>query len=283
MSARRVAAAAAVLLLAACEGSSHANGEVPPPPMAEERRPEIVSQIPHDTTAYTQGLLYAGGTLFESTGQYGESTLRAVDPRTGAVLRRVDVGDAYFAEGLTLHGGRLYQLTWQSNKGFVYDTADFKRVGEFAYDREGWGLASDGTRLMLSDGSYEIRFMDPATFQVTEAIQVRDGGQYVAQLNELEWVRGEIWANVYQTDRIARIDPATGQVKQWLDLSGLLPVGAVRNPQDEVLNGIAFDDATGRLWVTGKHWPTMFEIRVPDLPPASASPSAPAAPDSSAR
>lgn len=264
----RLAAAAALLALAACKGTD-ANGGVPAPPPAEERRPEVVSEIPHDTTAYTQGLLYANGTLFESTGEYGQSSVRSVDPRTGAVLRHVKVGERYFGEGLTLHGGRLHMLTWQEHTGFVFDTATFARVDSFTYDREGWGLASDGQRLILSDGSYELRFMDPATHAVTGAISVRDGEMYVDKLNELEWVRGEIWANVYQTDRIARIDPVTGQVKQWLDLSGLLPMGAVANPQDEVLNGIAFDDATGRLWVTGKHWPTMFEIRVPDLPPAA--------------
>lgn len=222
---------------------------------------EVVNTFPHDPEAYTQGLVYHEGALYESTGLYGSSSLRRVELQTGRVLQRVAVPREYFAEGLALFQGRLLQLTWQAQKGFIYDLQSFRQVGEFRYRGEGWGLTHDGEALIMSDGSPQIRFLDPATFQVRRIISVNEQGRPVPQLNELEYIRGEIYANVWQTDRIARIDPATGSILGWIDLSGLLPAEDRRREVD-VLNGIAYDEANDRLFVTGKLWPKLFEIRL---------------------
>lgn len=199
--------------------------------------------------------------LYESTGLNGQSSLREVELETGAVVRRRDVPPQYFAEGLALFEDRLIQLTWQSRRGFVYDRRSFEPLGEFAYEGEGWGLTHDGRFLILSDGTDTLRFLDPVTFETVRTVAVAADGRPVARLNELEYICGEVYANVWQTDRIARIDPETGRVLGWLDLGGLLP------PEDraarvDVLNGIAYDPATGRLFVTGKWWPRLFEIRL---------------------
>jgi glutaminyl-peptide cyclotransferase len=218
---------------------------------------EVVNVWPHDPQAFTQGLIFHDGALIESAGQYGESTLRRVELQTGRVLKKVDVPPQYFAEGVALLGGKLYQLTWEHGRGFVYDAETFEKTGEFRYDGQGWGLTTDGESLILS----QLRFIDPNTFRVTRTAQVTDRQAPVRELNELEYVKGEIWANVWHQDRIARIEPKTGKVVGWIDLKGLLPaseeVGA-----EAVLNGIAYDAAGDRLFVTGKLWPKLFEIRL---------------------
>lgn len=220
---------------------------------------QVLQRFPHDTSAFTEGLVYADGVLYESTGLNGASSLRKVDLDTGAVLENVSIPAEYFAEGLTFFDGRLYQLTWQSHLGFIYDPGCFCRIGEFTYDSEGWGLTHDTQWLIMSDGTPTIRFLDPDTFAVTGTITVHDGDQPIANVNELEYINGEIWANIWQTDRIARIDPTSGAVLGWVDLTGLLP-DADRGPDTDVLNGIAYDPATNRLFVTGKKWPTLFQI-----------------------
>jgi glutaminyl-peptide cyclotransferase len=223
---------------------------------------EVVNTWPHDTKAFTQGLVFYDGALLESTGQYGESSLRRVDFKTGRVLKRKDVPSNYFAEGLALFGGKLYQLTWQEHKGFIYDPKSFEVQGEFHFDGQGWGLTNDGESLILSDGTNQIRFLDPETFRVRRTVSVSDQrGRPLRDLNELEYVRGEIYANVWHTDRVARIDPRDGTLIGWIDLTGLLPP-AERGDPEAVLNGIAYDEAGDRLFVTGKLWPKLFEIRV---------------------
>ena len=226
-----------------------------------QRSYEIVNTWPHDRDAYTQGLLFHEGNLLESTGQEGRSSLRRVELETGKVIQRVDLPYEYFAEGLTLMGGKLYQLTWQHQKGFIYDAATFDKLGEFNYFGEGWGLTHDGESLILSDGTNRLRFLDPVTFQVKRTINVSDQGAPVNQLNELEFVKGQILANVWHQDRIARIDPQTGQVTGWISLSGLMPPSQLSN-EEAVLNGIAYDAKDDRLFVTGKLWPKLFEVRI---------------------
>jgi glutamine cyclotransferase len=221
---------------------------------------EVVNSYPHDKDAFTQGLLFRDGVLFESTGLKGQSTLRRVRLETGEVLQRIRVDDRYFAEGLTDWGSRLVQLTWETNVGFVYDLASFKQLQTFNYAGEGWGLTHDDRRLIMSDGTPTLRFLDPGTLRVTGQLQVRDGNVPVEDLNELEFVEGEIYANVWTTDRIAVISPATGQVTRWINLAGLMPRGFTSG--DAVLNGIAYDARGKRLFVTGKLWPRLFEIKV---------------------
>ena len=222
---------------------------------------EVVNTYPHDSQAFTQGFVFEDGQFLESTGLEHRSTLRRVEVETGKVLQKVDVPGYFFAEGLTLFGGKLYQLTWRGMKGFVYDPKTFEKTGEFKYEGEGWGLAHDADSLILSDGTDEIRFLDPNTYAVKRTISVTDAGRPVEELNELEYVRGEIYANVWHQNRVARIDPADGRVKGWIDLSGLLKPGEVTN-EEAVLNGIAYDERGDRLFVTGKLWPKVFEIKL---------------------
>ena len=222
---------------------------------------EIKNTYPHDRAAFTQGLVFRDGFLWESTGQYGSSSLRQVELQTGRVVKSVPVSREFFAEGMTIFGGKVYQLTWQEKRAFVYDAKDFRRIGEFKYAGEGWGLTHDGESLVMSDGTSTLRFLDPETFAVRRAVRVVDGSRPVEQLNELEYVNGEIFANVWQTDRVARIDPRTGSVLGWIDLAGLLRPADARGDED-VLNGIAYDEASDRLFVTGKLWPKLFEIRL---------------------
>lgn len=222
---------------------------------------EIVNTWPHDREAFTQGLVFHKGVLYESTGQYGESTLRRVELKTGKVLKKVDISAVYFAEGATVFEGKIYQLTWQHQQGFIYDIESLSKVGEFRYDGEGWGLTNDGDSLILSDGTSQLRFLDPKTFAVRRTITVKDEGKALRELNELEFVKGEIFANVWHQDRVARIDPRTGGIVGWVDLSGLLKPGDVSD-EEAVLNGIAYDAAGDRLFVTGKLWPKLFEIRL---------------------
>jgi glutaminyl-peptide cyclotransferase len=219
-----------------------------------------VNSFPHDRDAFTQGLIYRDGFLYESTGLNGRSSLRKVELDTGKVLQRRDVDPKYFAEGLTDWDGRLVQLTWQTNVGFVYDLAKFDQQRTFMYSGEGWGLTHDDTRLIMSDGTARLRFLDPDTLAETGGIDVTDGGRPIERLNELEFVNGEVYANVWQTERIAIIAPDSGHVTAWLDLTGLHQAPGRQN--DDVMNGIAYDAAGDRLFVTGKLWPQLFQIRV---------------------
>jgi glutaminyl-peptide cyclotransferase len=221
----------------------------------------IVHTYPHDREAFTQGLLYHDGFLYEATGLEGKSSLRKVELTTGKVLQRVDLPSAYFGEGLALWKDKLIQLTWKSKIGFVYDRATFRQVRTFNYSREGWGITQDGKRLIMSDGTSTLYFWDPETFKEIGHLDVVDKGKPVPQLNELEYVRGEIYANVWMTDRIARISPATGHVLGWIDLPGLLT--PAERAETDVLNGIAYDAKQNRLFVTGKKWPKLFEIATP--------------------
>jgi glutamine cyclotransferase len=222
-------------------------------------RHEVVRSFPHDPDAFTQGLVFRDGFLYESTGRNGQSSLRKVEVETGKVVQRLGIGRQYFAEGLAAWGSQLVQLTWETNIGWVYDRASFKQLRTFTYKGEGWGLADDGKRLVMSDGTPELRFLNPETFAETGRVRVLDGATAIDHLNELEVVKSEIFANVWLTDRIAVIAPDTGRVVAWLDLKGLMTAQADR---DAVLNGIAYDAARDRLFVTGKLWPRMFEIRV---------------------
>ena len=222
---------------------------------------EVVNTFPHDAAAFTQGLVFHDGALIESTGLEGHSTLRRVELQTGKVLQKVDVPRYFFAEGLTLFAGKLYQLTWKGEKGFVYDPQTFQKTAEFPYEGEGWGLTDDADSLILSDGSDRLRFIDPNDFKVKRTISVTDRGRPVEELNELEYVKGEIYANVWHQNRVARIDPQTGRVTGWIDLAGLLRPGDAPDPE-AVLNGIAYDEQGDRLFVTGKLWPKLFEVRL---------------------
>ena len=251
--------------------------ENPPPPAANPNVPKTTNNTnvlnytydvqkvwPHDSSAFTQGLIFHDGKLIESTGQEGMSSLRRVTIDTGTIEQKVDIPLPYFAEGVTLLNGKIYQLTWQHQRGFIYDVASFQKIGEFPYFGEGWGITDDGTSLIISDGSNRLRFIDPNTFQVTKTLAVMDRGRPVNEINELEYIQGKVYANIWHQDRIAVIDPETGRVTAWIDLSGLLNPAEVRD-EEAVLNGIAYDEATERLFVTGKLWPKLFEIRLKEL------------------
>lgn len=222
---------------------------------------EVVRTFPHDPTAFTQGLVIRDGVLLESTGR-APSSVRRVRLEDGVVLQKHELAPEYFGEGLTEIGGRLVTLTWNNGVGFVWNAADLKPLSRFTYEGEGWGLTHDGARLILSDGSPVLRFFDPATFAETGRIPVTVNGRPLRQLNELEWIDGEVWANVWQTNYIVRIDPASGHVVGIIDLNGLLPADLIKDPNDDVLNGIAWDAKTRRLFVTGKNWPSLFEIKL---------------------
>jgi glutaminyl-peptide cyclotransferase len=222
---------------------------------------EIVNAFPHDRGAFTQGLVYLDGFFLESTGLNGESSLRKTDLKTGRIAKEVKLPEQYFAEGLALLAGKLFQLTWRNQKAFVYDPGDFKLEREFTYAGEGWGLTTDGVSLIMSDGTSQIRFLDPATFAERRRINVRLNARPVDRLNELEYVKGAILANVWGSDDVVRIDPATGRVTAVIDFSGLLSAQD-RDENTEVLNGIAYDATGDRLFVTGKRWPKIFEVRL---------------------
>ena len=223
---------------------------------------QVVRSFPHDREAFTQGLIYKNGFFYEGTGLFGRSGIRKVKLESGEVVQAKPLGAQYFGEGITDWNGSLVQITWQSEIGFVYDLDTFDQKKTFSYKGEGWGLTHDGTRLIMSDGQPEgaLRLLDPVTLKETGRITVRDARGPVTNLNELEYVKGEIYANIWQTDRIARISPKDGRVTGWIDLAGLLP------PSDragaDVLNGIAYDAAGDRLFVTGKLWPRVFEIKL---------------------
>ncbi|WP_076004409.1 glutaminyl-peptide cyclotransferase [Dehalogenimonas formicexedens] len=264
----RVTAAAAIIAMAlglqpGCAESpavSTTATQTTIPPVANYTY-RVVNSYPYDRAAFTEGLVYADGFLYESTGLYGQSTVRKVDLATGQVLQSTSLDPKYFGEGLTLWQNSLIQLTWQTHIGFVYSKDNFTVLKSFSYTTEGWGLTQDGTRLIMSDGTSTIYFLDPVTLQATGKIDVRDHGTPVVNINELEYVNGKIYANIWLTDEIAIIDPGTGNVESWVDLTGLLPPFA--NPVAvDVLNGIAYDPVGKRLFVTGKLWPLLFEIEL---------------------
>jgi len=235
-----------------------------PSPKSKNRLPEytfeVVRHLPHDSTAFTQGFTFYNGFFYEGTGRQGQSSLRQVEPDSGRVVRNVDLAPDLFGEGVTVLGNEVIQLTWTSHIGFVYNLSDLHLLRTFKYSGEGWGLTTDGRDLFMSDGSAEIRVLDASTFAEKKRIKVSDGGKAVEQLNELEFVEGEIYANVWHSDRIARISPETGRVVGWIDLTGLLGPFYQREAE-AVLNGIAYDSRGKRLFVTGKLWPKVFEIR----------------------
>ena len=220
---------------------------------------EVVKVYPHDQNAFTQGLVIEKGVLYESTGLYGNSTLRRVNLETGNVLQSYALPTEFFGEGITVFGDRIIQLTWQSHKGFVYDKHSFDLLQEFSYPTEGWGITNDGSQLIMSDGTANLYFLDPETFQKVGQVEVRDGNASVTNLNELEYINGEVYANIWPTNKIAIINPQTGQVKAWIDLTGIYT--QENNDPNSVLNGIAYDAESDSLFVTGKMWSQLFEIK----------------------
>ncbi|HJZ95970.1 MAG TPA: glutaminyl-peptide cyclotransferase [Candidatus Solibacter sp.] len=248
---------ATALALCACGTKS----PPPAPPVERDYTYRVVNTYPHDKSAFTQGLLYLDGVLYEGTGREGQSSIRKVKLETGEVLQKRDLPAPYFGEGIAVFQNRLLELTWQAEKGFIYDLATFEPKGEFSYNGEGWGLTSDSLRLIMSDGSDRLRFLDPNSLQETGRLLVESEIGKLSKLNELEFIKGEIWANIWKEDRIVRINPATGKVTGWVDMRGILPQ-AERPDADDVLNGIAYDAQRDRIFVTGKHWPKLFEIQL---------------------
>lgn len=220
----------------------------------------IINEFPHDSGAFTQGLVYHGGYLYEGTGLNGSSSLRKVELKTGRVIKNREIPRQYFGEGVAILGGRLYQLTWRSGIGFVYDLRSFKQLDSFSYETEGWGLTTDGKRLIMSNGTDTLMYLDPKNYAVVKKIRVRDGDRPVMFLNELEFINGRIYANVLGSDYLACISPKSGQVREWIDLRHLRT--RFRQGNADALNGIAYDPKTGRLFVTGKNWPVLFEIKI---------------------
>jgi glutamine cyclotransferase len=239
----------------------------PAPPEVAHYRYKVVKTYPHDWRSYTQGLVYEDGFLYEGTGLYGQSAIYKRDLQTDKTIKMLRLPDKYFGEGITIFGDKLIQLTWQSHVGFVYQKDTFTPLSEFKYPMEGWGLTHDGKRLILSDGTPTLRFLDPNTYAETGRIEVRDQGRPVKSINELEFIDGSVYANIWQTDRIAIIDPKTGRITGWIDLSGLYTPPA-NDDGDCVLNGIAYLPQTKHLLVTGKLWPRMYEIGLIPEPPS---------------
>jgi len=268
------------ILPAFVQQRNNAQASIPGVPFSR-RTPRWVARAtrrwPHDSLAYTQGLVARDSVLLESTGLEGHSDIRTVDRATGKMLKRALLPDSEFGEGIASIGNRVYQLTWQSGRGRVYDAHTLAVVDSFTYDGEGWGLATDDTLLYMTDGTSGVRVIDPNGFRVVRRIRVTEAGEGVHMLNELEWVRGELWANVYETSLVARIDPATGRVVGWVDLAMLLPEAQRDRLKDRggVANGIAYDRATDRVLVTGKYWPYLFQL---DTIPSVTSPRAPRRP-----
>jgi Glutamine cyclotransferase len=243
------------VLAVTLNGNQTAN---PPAEKAVNYTYTVVKTYPHDTSAFTEGLVYSNGSLYESTGEYGNSSLRRVDLETGRVLQEYNLSSEYFGEGLTVVDGSLIQLTWLNQVAFVYDANSFAVERNFSYSTEGWGLTYDGSSLIMSDGSSTLTYLNPQTFQVTRQVNVKDQNQSITNVNELEYINGDLYANIWMTQKIAIINPQTGQVKGWIDLSGIYqPTGF-----NSVLNGIAYDQQTGRLFVTGKNWPNLYEITI---------------------
>ncbi len=231
------------------------------PPVAPA---QIVKTYPHDPHAFTEGLFFHDGVFYESTGLEGQSNIRAVDPESGRVLRNVALPPGLFGEGIVAWKDQLISVTWRNQIGFRWSLSDFRTRSAFHYTGEGWGLTEDGRNLILSDGTPTLKFLDPDTFKVLRTLNVTADGQPIERLNELEYVKGEVLANIWMTNRIARIDPKTGAVKAWIDVSNLAARAATTDP-DAVPNGIAYDKARDRLFLTGKDWPFLFEVRIPGL------------------
>ena len=250
----------AILSATSCSSGSNSSSTTASD-TASEYTYRVVNTYSHDRGAYTQGLAFENGVVYESTGLYGRSSLRKVELETGRILQIRDLHQQYFGEGITVLGDRIIQLTWQAKVGFIYDKQSFNQIREFNYGTEGWGIANDGKHLIMSDGTAILHFLNPDSLEETNQIEVYDINGPVSRLNELEYVKGEIYANIWQTNRIARIDPATGRVNGWIDLEGLLSPQDHVNPVD-VLNGIAYDSKHGRIFVTGKLWPKLFEIEL---------------------
>ncbi len=223
---------------------------------------KIVARYPHDRRAYTQGLLFHDGSLYESTGRPAESSVREIELKTGKILRRHDLSPELFGEGLTLWKGLLIQLTWHAEVAIVYDRRNFQELYRKPYKGKGWGLTSDGKSLIMSDGTYTLSFLDPGTFEVQRKLKVTSSGRPVWDLNELEYIEGEIWANIYQDEFIVRIDPKTGRVTGRIDLRGLQKMQGVEDKAQDVLNGIAYDPKNKRIFITGKYWPNLYEIEL---------------------
>ncbi|MGD0438423.1 MAG: glutaminyl-peptide cyclotransferase [Bryobacteraceae bacterium] len=242
----------ALLLMAGCAAAA---------PQTPQYGYQVVHVYPHDRAAFTQGLEFRAGFLYEGTGLNGQSTLRKVKLETGEVLQEIHLDSQYFGEGITVFNQQILELTWRSETGFVYDQSTFRRLRPFNYSGEGWGLANDGQQIYMSDGTSQIRIWDPESLQEKRRITVHDGAKQITYLNELEYVQGEIYANIWQTDRIARISPADGRVLGWIDLAGLVS-DADHLDNGAVLNGIAYDVLGNRLFVTGKLWPKLFEIKL---------------------
>jgi glutamine cyclotransferase len=239
------------------------------PAQAEKTRQygvTVVKTYPHDTGAFTEGLFWRDGFLYESTGLEGRSSIRKVTLETGVPEQERMIDSRYFGEGIIDWKGKLIELTWKDQVGFIYDIATFEKIGEFSYAGEGWALTRDETRIIMSDGTSFLRFLDPETLKETGRVQVTDQGRPVTDINELEYVKGEVFANIWQTDRIVRIDPKSGKVTGWVDLAGLLSDADLAGGQVDVLNGIAYDAASDRLFVTGKFWPKLFEIKLAPKP-----------------
>jgi glutaminyl-peptide cyclotransferase len=232
---------------------------------------KVVASHPHSTESYTEGFFYLDGMFYEGTGREGRSAVVAIQPETGKILQRRDLPAQYFGEGIIDWGPNLYEWTWQSRIGFIYDRFSMRLVKQFTYDGEGWGMTRTAREIITSDGSDTLRFRDPATFKEVRHIVVHDGPQKIVQLNELEYVKGEIYANVWHSDRIARISPKDGRVLGWIDLTGILPDDQ-KVDAESVLNGIAYDALHDRLFVTGKQWPKVFEIKVVPRVPAKGKP-----------
>lgn len=230
-------------------------------------KPIVVATYPHDSTSFTEGLLYEKGNLLESTGLEGQSVIREVRLRDGKVLREARIAPHYFGEGIVAWKGRIISLTWQNGIGFTWDRKSFRQTGSFRYPGEGWALTHDGHEIIMSDGTPNLRFLDPETLKEKRRLNVTADGHPVPRLNELEYVKGEILANIWLTDRIARIDPETGHVKGWIDLAELARASG-RRGADNVANGIAYDASKDRLFVTGKNWPLIYEVSVPAIAPA---------------
>lgn len=223
---------------------------------------KVVNTYPHDTAAFTEGLFYLDGHLYESTGERGESFVRKVELTTGKVLQQAELPSQYFGEGIVAHDGKLLQLTWRSGVGAIRDLDSFEITGSFRYPGEGWALTRDEAHLYMSDGTPTIRVLDPDSLQQTGSIEVTADGKPLQRINELEWIKGELWANVWMTDRIARIDPKTGKVTGWVDLKDIFDYRSLPDPTNDVPNGIAYDAEHDRIFVTGKRWPKLFEIRL---------------------
>lgn len=231
------------------------------PAPAKQYTYKVVEVFSHDTKAYTQGLLWHDGYLYESTGLYGESQLRKVDHKTGNVIQSISLERKYFGEGIALLNERIYMLTWTEGRAFVYDLNTFRQLKSFSYDGEGWGLTTDGTKLYMSDGTDKIYVRNPETFAIERTISVRNGQNRVRYINELEWINGEIWANIYTTEQVVRINPETGAVTGIIDFSGIQS-RADHTPHTDVFNGIAYDPATDNIYVTGKRWNKLYRVEI---------------------